>query len=397
MTAFDQNKKPSGRYHRVGGPVPGSALAKDLPVMAPDHNLSATPLRHHDEHSSDPHRSRAHGWPLFAAAVIVAIVAYAVRYELLPFILAAGIGFVLNPAIEWVQFRLHVRRAWVAAATYILLLALFAAAAYWFGMTLVRDVSQLADQGPVMIQNLIHGILGPNGIELGGQRLTPDDVTKEVRGRLRALVSAGLAAEVLGLGVALLLGVILTLALIPYFLFSGPQIALSALWLVPPERRKAIESLMPKIIPMLRRYLVGVTCVVSYTAIAAYIGFGLIFGLPHAILLSIAVGILEIIPSLGPAASFVLAALAAVEHEHSIGTIALLGAWAVGLRLSIDNIIGPIVLGRAVSVPRIVIMLSFVLGAVLFGIVGLILAVPIAACMKIVLEAYYSEPIAERD
>ena len=365
--------------------------------MAPDHNLPATPLRRRDEHSGGPHRSRTHGWPLLAAAVIIGVLAYAVRYELLPFILAAGIGFVLNPAIEWVQFRLHVRRAWVAAATYVLLLALFAAAAYWFGMALVRDVSQLADQGPKIVQTLIYGLLGPNGVELGGQRLTPDDVTKEVLGRARGIVSAGLAAEVLGLGVALLLGVILTLALIPYFLFSGPQIALSTLWLVPPERRRAVESLMPRIIPMLRRYLIGVTCVVSYTAVAAYIGFGPIFGLPHAVLLSLAVGVLEIIPSLGPAASFALVALAAVEHEQTIGTIALLGAWAVGLRLSIDNIVGPIVLGRAVSVPRIVIMLSFVLGAALFGIVGLILAVPIAACTKIVLEAYYSEPAAERD
>lgn len=365
--------------------------------MAPDRGPPATLGSHRAEHSGDPHRSRVRGWPLFAAAVIVSIVAYAVRYELLPFIFAAGIGFVLNPAIEWAQFRLRVRRAWVAVAVYILLLALFAAGSYWFGMTLLRDVSQIADQGPKMIQNLLHGLLGPDGIELGGQRLTPDDVTNDIMGRLRTLVSAGIAAQIVGIGIALLLGVVLTLVLIPYFLFSGPDIALSTLWLVPPEQRKAVADLMPKVIPMLRRYLVGVTCVVIYTAVLAYIGYGLIFGLPHAILLSLAVGVLEIIPSLGPTASFALVALAAIEHEHSIGTMALLGAWAVGLRLSIDNAFGPIVLGRAVSVPRVVIMLSFVCGAVLFGIIGLILAVPLAACTKIVLEAYYSEPIAEQD
>ena len=365
--------------------------------MAPDHGPPAALGRHYDQRSGGPHRSQVQGWPLFAAAVIIAIVAYAVRYELLPFIVAAGIGFMLNPAIEWVQFRLHARRAWVAGAAYILLLALFAAGSYWFGMTLIRDVSQIADQGPKMIQNLLRGLLGPNGIELGGQRLTPDDVANAIMSRLKAVVSAGIAAQVIGISIALLLGVVLTLVLIPYFLFSGPQIALSTLWLVPPERRGAVASLMPRIVPMLRRYLVGVTCVVAYTAILAYVGFGLIFGLRHAILLSLAVGILEIIPSLGPAASFALVALAAMEQEHSIGMMALLGAWAIGLRLSIDNIFGPIVLGRAVSVPSVVIMLAFVMGAVLFGIIGLILAVPFAACTKIVLEVYYSEPIAEQD
>ena len=365
--------------------------------MPPDHSLQPALGRHQDETGGNPHRSRARGWPLFAAAVIVAIIAYIARYELLPFIFAIGIAFVLNPVVEWVQFRLHVRRAWVATPTYILLLILFAAGSYWFGTTFIKDASEIADQGPKMIHDLLRGILGPNGIDVAGQHLTPDDLTKDVLSRLRTVVSAGVAAQFLGLGAGLVLGVVLTLVLIPYFLFSGPQIALSTLWLVPPERRKAIASIMPRVIPMLRRYLVGVTCVVIYTAVMAYIGYGLIFGLPHAILLSIAVGILEIIPSLGPAASLVLVALAAIQHEHSIGTMALLGAWAVGLRLSIDNVIGPIVLGRAVSVPRVVILFSFVLGAVLFGIIGLILAVPVAACIKIVLQAYYSDPIAEPD
>ncbi|MBV9749192.1 MAG: AI-2E family transporter, partial [Acetobacteraceae bacterium] len=131
----------------------------------------------------------------------------------------------------------------------------------------------------------------------------------------------------------------------------------------------------------------------TYTAVLAYLGYGVVFHLPHAILLSIAIGLLEIIPSIGPTVSFLLVGLAAMQDEHGLLSFFLLFAWAVALRLSIDNVFGPIVLGRAVNVPRVVILFAFVCGGVLFGIIGLILAVPVAACTKIVLEAYYAEPI----
>ncbi len=342
-----------------------------------------------------PHRSQARGWALFAALVVVAIVAYAVRYALLPFIIAIGIGFVLNPLIELLQNHTGLKRGWIATALYILLLALFGTAAYWLGLTIARDTSQLISQGPDTIRNLLKGIVGPDGIDVGGQHLTPDALTKDALGGLQTVLGAGAAVKFATLGIESLLGVVLTLVLIPYFLGSGPEIVDSTLWLVPPERRNSVRSVLPRIIPMMRRYLIGVSCVVAFTAIAAYIGYGIVFHLPHAILLSIAIGLLEIIPSLGPAASLLLVGLAAVQNEHSLGAIALLGAYAVGLRLAIDNVVGPLVLGRAVSVPRVVIMLAFVCGAVLFGIIGLILAVPVAACTKIVLDEYYAEPIAD--
>jgi predicted PurR-regulated permease PerM len=72
---------------------------------------------------------------------------------------------------------------------------------------------------------------------------------------------------------------------------------------------------------------------------------------------------------------------------------ALLMGFVLALRLSIDNIIGPIVLGHAARLHPVVVIAGFVGGAMLFGIVGLLLAVPMAVCIKIALEHYYAEPI----
>ena len=366
--------------------------------MPPDRAPATTadPVQDGAEFGAIPYRSRARGWAMFTALVVVAVILFSIRVVLLPFIIAIGIGFVLDPLILYVQRRLGLRRGLVATLLYILLLILFAAATYWLAKTIFRDVSDLVATGPEMIRKILGELLGANGIEIGGQRLTPDAVAKDAMDSIRTVIGAQAVARVGGIGVEVLLGVVLTLVLIPYFLLSGPDIAESTIWLVPPERRGAVRSLLPKVIPMLRRYLVGIACVVTYTAILAYVGYGVVFHLPHAILLSIAIGFLEIIPSIGPTVSFLLVGLAAMQNEHSLVSFALLFGWAVALRLSIDNVFGPIVLGRAVNVPRVVILFAFVCGGVLFGIIGLILAVPVAACTKIVLEAYYAEPIADR-
>ncbi len=64
-------------------------------------------------------------------------------------------------------------------------------------------------------------------------------------------------------------------------------------------------------------------------------------------------------------------------------------AFYIALRLSIDQVVGPLVLGRAVELHPVVIIFAFLAGGVLFGALGVLLAVPFAAAIKTVLSVYY--------
>ncbi len=138
----------------------------------------------------------------------------------------------------------------------------------------------------------------------------------------------------------MMFSLVLTFVFIACFLISGPALAEGAIRLLPPERRGSVRSMLPRVLPVLRRYLVGVAGVVTFTAAAGWIGFGLIFGLPHAVLLSLTVGVLEIIPAVGPFAAAVLVGLPALQ-EHSLWATIGLSAYAVALRLAIDNVAAP--------------------------------------------------------
>ena len=67
-------------------------------------------------------------------------------------------------------------------------------------------------------------------------------------------------------------------------------------------------------------------------------------------------------------------------------------AFAISLRVSIDNLVGPLVLGRAARVHPVVVIIAF---RTFFGVVGLLLAVPVVVCVKIALEHYHVEPIGD--
>lgn len=343
-----------------------------------------------------PARSRVGGWPIAAALAVVAIVLYAVRYALLPFVFAIAIAFVADPVIGAAQRRLGGPR-WVAAAlSYVALLALFAAAAYAIGINAVRDLVNLVERGPALARSLIDQAVGGHGVVLLGKTYTADEIMRVLGDAAERLVSAGALATFGSFAVSGLFGLFLTLVLTPYFMISGPRLAAGSIWLIPPERRKSVTDLLPKIVPALRRYLIGIFLVVVYTSLVAWLGFGLMFALPGGVLLAITVGILEIVPVVGPLSAAALVGIVAAQQATLAGAAFLIG-FVLFLRLSIDNLVGPLVLGQAARLHPVVIIAGFVCGAMLFGVIGLLLAVPAAVCIKIALEHYYAEPIRRDD
>ncbi len=337
-------------------------------------------------------RSRVGGWPIAIVGIILVLLAYVLRYTLIPFVFAIVIGFVLDPVLAWSAKRLGGHRWPMAVALTLLILALVLGGFWWVGSQSLHELQTAIARMPATIQDAARALGGPNGVTLFGTHYTPQELSTTIVTGATNLFNAAEITLALKIGASAIAGVVLTLVLIPYFLVSGPRIAAGMIWLVPPERRGSIEAMLPVMVPVLRRYVVGLICVVIYAAALAYLGLGPVFHVPGAALLAIIVGFLEMIPVIGPITSMMLIGLAAVQ----VGGLPaiLLMAWALALRLSIDNIVGPLLLGRAVAIHPVVVIFAFIVGAVLFGVIGLLLAVPVAATIRLILDHYYSEPIA---
>jgi predicted PurR-regulated permease PerM len=134
-----------------------------------------------------------------------------------------------------------------------------------------------------------------------------------------------------------------------------------------------------------------VIAVVAYATVAAYIGLGVILGIKQAVFLALLTGILEIVPFVGPTSAAVIAGLASLRTASGIINIVEYAAYATLLRLSIDQIVGPVVLGRAARVHPVLIIFCFLAGGIVLGIPGIILAVPIALLVKSALATIYGD------
>jgi predicted PurR-regulated permease PerM len=336
-------------------------------------------------------RPKIPGWPIAAALAVLFLYLYYVRVVLVPFVVAGALAFILSPAVARLHRAMPRTPRWLAAAAiYLLVLCGVGAIGYWLGPALVDDVSELARETPRMVQGAL-SFLAPQGeIVVFGRTLSTAALTQDVLAGMRAYLLSGAGLSLASVGVAALFGAFLALVLLAYFLASGPALGRGLLWLVPPEYRDHLRRLTRDVAPMLRRYFVGLLIVVLYTAAMALLFFGAVFRIEHAPLLAIVIGILELVPILGPMLSAGLVVLAAIDQSSLAMTVGMI-AFVLALRLSIDQIVGPLVLGRAAYLHPVAVIFAFLTGAVFLGVLGLILAVPVAATIKIVLAHYYSE------
>jgi predicted PurR-regulated permease PerM len=327
---------------------------------------------------------------LFIAAAILGL-AYLLRGILLPFVFSGVVAYVCTPLVDRLSTRLRWPRSLVAVSV-LAVLMLLAALLGWIGVPLLMHQAEaVARDLHGAIAGFTRALIGARPLELLGHPVSADDVAAYAVSAVQQFLTGPQVALLVAYGVGSVFGLILVWVLIGYFLIDAREIAKGLLWLVPPRSRPFAQRVWRELDPVLRRYFVGVALVVAYAATAAYIGLGLVLGLHHAVLLALLTGILEIIPVVGPAAAAVIAGLVAVQHAATSWDIWAYVGYATALRLSIDQFVGPIVLGSAARVRPVVVIFCFLAGGLLLGVVGVILAVPAALTVKVTLSVLYED------
>ena len=109
----------------------------------------------------------------------------------------------------------------------------------------------------------------------------------------------------------------------------------------------------------------------------------LAWGIPYPVLLTLFVALLDLIPVIGSSIGGAVVTLVAltVSLPAAIATL----AFYIGYRLAEDYLIVPRVMSRTVQVPAIVSLIAVLIGGVLAGIVGALVAIPVAAAIRLLL------------
>ena len=329
---------------------------------------------------------------IMIGAVILAIFLYFIKLILLPFVLAGIVAYICTPILDWAEKRTRWPRLLFAVALFLVLCGISVFVVVVAAERLADEARATAADLQVLLENFTRQAMGEQAITLFGYSMNAREIAQAVLKRVRDWAGqTDQIALLTGYSLVAAMGAFLTIVLLFYFLVSGRQVARGIFWIVPPHRRPLAARIWARLDPVLMHYFIGVIGVVIYATVAAYIGLGVILGIQHAVLLALLTGLLETVPMVGPTAAAVLAGLVSLRTANGVINIVEYAAYATALRLSIDQIVGPLVLGRAAHVHPVLIIFCFLAGGVVLGIPGVILAVPVALMVKSTLATIYGD------
>jgi predicted PurR-regulated permease PerM len=293
--------------------------------------------------------------------------------------LAAG----LNPAVMFFQNRGLNRGASVGAvmASVLLFVAAFIAIAV---PPLIDQGNQLLDNAPALIKDLnnnafINDLNNKYGV-IDSLQTKIDSLIKDGQFAITAF------GGVIGVGKAVVSGLVSTITILVltlYFLASLPQVINIGLRFVPATRRDRVSKLTNAIVARIGSF-VGGQAIIAALAATFILIMGLIVGMPYPGPLAMVVLICGFIPLVGHFIGMSIVTVVSLTDSLTTAAIAL-GAYI--LYVQIENyVITPRIMRKSLAIPGLVTIIAALLGASLLGLVGGLLAVPIAAAVLLILD-----------
>ena len=293
--------------------------------------------------------------------------------------LAAG----LNPAVLFFQNRGLKRGAAVGAvmACVLIFVAAFIAIAV---PPLLDQGNQLIDNAPQLIKDLNNNaFINDLNIKYGVIDSLQTRVDSVIKDGQFAITAFG---GVIGVGKAVVSGLVSTITILTltlYFLASLPQVVEISLKFVPASRRNRVSKLVNAIISRVGSFVGGQAIIAALAAIFILI-MGLIIGMPYAGPLAVIVLVCGFIPLIGHFIGMTIVTLVSLTASLSIAAIAL-ASYIIYVQIE-NYLITPRIMKRSLSIPGLVTIIAALLGTSLLGLIGGLLAVPIAAAILLILD-----------
>ncbi|WP_333574237.1 AI-2E family transporter [Sphingomonas sp.] len=260
----------------------------------------------------------------------------------------------------------------------LVLLLVFA----FFGLVFYRTGMQIADQAE-QLRTTLEAQANRVARWASDMGLMPG--RSDLNGLIReGLGSIGRLTSAVGTAIGAVTSMVMIL-IIGLFIALDPRIYERGLqWMVPLDQRHTFAQMLGGMATTMRRLLAGRLLGMAFEGVLTWI-FLSIAGVPMALLLGIITGVLAFIPNVGAIISGVL--MAAVGFSAGQET----GIWALVIYFAVQNFDGyvviPMVAKRTVDLPPALTLSSQILAGTLFGVLGLALADPMVAMIKVALES----------
>jgi len=295
-------------------------------------------------------------------------------------VIAVFFAVVLTPPVDFLEHRLHLRRAVATLVVFVAGFALLAGLLYAFISPIVDQSQEFVDNFPRYVEDAKAG-RGP----LGGvvQRFELDRRIEESRDELeRALDSLGRQSLTIVRGVGNAVAATLTIVVLTILmLLSGPRMLQTGLGALSPPLRHHVRTVAVDAARAVTGYVAG-NLLISLIAGAATFVFLFAAGVPFRTVLALWVAFADLIPLVGATLGAIPAVAVAFLHSTAAGVATLV--FFVVYQQFENHVLQVTIMARTVDLNPLVVLVSVLLGVELFGLLGALLAIPVAGVVQVV-------------
>ncbi|VDG24478.1 AI-2E family transporter [Lactiplantibacillus mudanjiangensis] len=316
----------------------------------------------------------------------------------LPVILAGVLYYLMNPLVDWLEHKYHVRRTWTIIGLFVLIAGLLV-----WGIVALIPIIRTQTLGIINdwpsywhhASNEINDWLNDPKLSAlrdqvdqwntNASKLLSGKVTKYLTGTVSSITS------VVSTVTTVIIGLITMPFILFYLLKDGHQLPKYLAKFIPTKGRASFLQVLTEINAQVSNYIRGQLTVAFFVAMMFAIGYWII-GLKFALTLGIAAGILNLIPYLGSFLAMVPSVVIALVISPWM-LVKVLIVFVIEQTIE-GRVISPLVLGSSLKIHPVTILIVLLASGKIFGLMGVIFGIPGYAILKVLIShlfAWYRE------
>ena len=309
---------------------------------------------------------------------------YLIREVFPPFIVVGILAYLLLPLVNQVSTRFKIRPGIAVAIIYVSFIALLIGTSSWFGGSMGEQFNALVAQRNEIVVSLVQQVSDAFHWQLDVEHTAADALTSMES-------SFGSPGEIVHLGGLLsksLLAVLVCTVSSIYLIIDSKSVGSFLLRFVPKDQHDNVMQLSSQMNVMLSKYVRGQIFLIILMSCVTYGFLHFVFHLKYALLIAVLSGFLEIIPVLGPVFAISIATIVGVAQNGVSCAVWIIACYTIARWIE-DYVIVPRFIGHAVKLHPLAIIFAVLCGEVMAGALGMLIAIPVAASIKEILDFFY--------
>jgi predicted PurR-regulated permease PerM len=298
--------------------------------------------------------------------------------------IALFLALTLNPLVDSLDTRIKVPRAAIIVVIYLLLIAFVVAIGAALVPSLVRQVHQLSTNAPTYVHDLRQNASFRHYDDRYHITSALTRQASQLPNKLQHATGSLQSATVRVFAAA---GNFLTVMTIAFLLMLRGRDYVQLALKLTGKQQERYRNLVIQVNQAVASYMLGNVVISVLCTLSSWIVL-VILGVPYALSLAIVMGFFDLIPLVGATLGAILVGIATATVDFPTATIVWIIFNIVYQRIE-NDMIQPVVYGRALNVNPLVTIVSVLVGAQLLGILGALLAIPSAAAIQILLRDWW--------